>query len=201
MYRCPPITKPIRSAEPTFEQEPIGIEEAKRQCGVANDVGHFDADFARWIVSARRQVEHDAQVVFCTGTFTYKLNEFPRCAEYLEIPCVRPVTAITSISYLDTSGASQTWSSIEYTLDASGQTPIVKLNYGYLWPVIQDVVNPVTITFVAGYASVYAMPSQYRDAVILKVRSSYKTAIGEDPKRDEEAYDRVIGFIGRESVG
>jgi len=195
VYSCYPITKPIRSTEPAFEAEPLTVEDAKRQCGVADGNDYRDADFRRWIVSARRQVEHDAEIVFYTGTFTWKLSRFP-VADWLEIPLVRPVSSITSITYPDNAGATQTWSSSEYTLKEA-MSPVIELNYGFTWPAIREVVNGITVTLVAGHATVFAMPQQYIDAVILKVRSHYLTSLGEDTKGDEMAYESMIGLVGR----
>jgi uncharacterized phiE125 gp8 family phage protein len=200
MQACYPITRPIRSAQPTFQQEPIDLGEAKRQCGVAEDVSHFDQDFVRWIVSARRQVEHDAQMVFYTGTFVWKISQFPY-GDYITIPNIRPVTSITSIAYVDSAGATQTWSASEYALDSESAWPIIRLAYGESWPSVRGGINDITITLVAGYATVFAMPDEFKSALILKVRSFYKTAMGEDSRRDEEAYDRQINLIGREVCG
>lgn len=196
MTYCPPITKPIRSAEPAFTNEPLTVDEAKRQCGVSADNRHYDQDFQRWIITARQQVEHDAEMVFYTGTFTWKITDWPYGDE-LAIPCVKPVSSISSITCVDSSGASQTWSSTEYALDTAGLVPLIKLNYGYLWPQHRADTNGITITFVAGYSALTdSRLEKYRAAVILKVRSFYRTAIGDDPTRDEEAYERLLGFAG-----
>jgi uncharacterized phiE125 gp8 family phage protein len=197
---CYPVTRPVRSSEPAFENEPIDLATAKRQCGVAIDNNYQDEDFRRWIVTARRMVEHDAQIVFYTGTFTWKFTVFP-WEDFFTIPCVRPVTSITSLVYLDSSGTSTTFSSSQYSLDTSGIVPMVKLNYGYVWPSTRSDINGITVTLVAGYASVHVMPDQYKAAVIPKVRSQYLEALGEDSRRDEELYDRLINLIGLESVG
>jgi uncharacterized phiE125 gp8 family phage protein len=194
-----PITKPIRSAEPTLTQEPISIDEAKRQCGIAIGNSYLDNDFARWIVDARQQVEHDAEMVFYTGTFTWKISTFP-FGDALIIPCVKPVTSITSITYTDSDGTTQTWSSSEYTLDTAGLVPMVKLNYGENWPQHRSDINGITVTLVAGYSSVVNMPSKFVSAVILKVRSLYLTATGGNPNNDEQAYDRQLGLCGLWSV-
>jgi uncharacterized phiE125 gp8 family phage protein len=198
MTLCYPITKPIRSAEPTFEQEPLNEADARRQCG-ANPGHPPDSDFRDWIVAARRQVEHDAQLVFYTGSFVWRLTEFP-WGDTIEIPCIRPLTAITSITYVDGSGTTQTLSSSNYSLDANGLVPMVKLNYGYVWPSTRGDINGITLTLTAGYASVPLMPVQYKTAAILKVQSYYKTAMDEDARRVEEAYERQIALIGRDVV-
>jgi uncharacterized phiE125 gp8 family phage protein len=115
---CYPVTRPVRSSQPAFENEPLTLAEAKRQCGVAMDNTYYDEDFRNWIVTARKQVEHDAQIVFYTGTFTWKFTTFP-WVDFFTIPCVRPVTSVTSIVYPDSSGTSTTFSTSEYALDTA----------------------------------------------------------------------------------
>jgi uncharacterized phiE125 gp8 family phage protein len=197
---CYPVTRPLRSSEPTFDQEPLTEADARRQCG-ASEGYPPDSDFRDWIVNARRQVEHDAQMVFYTGSFVWRFTYFPY-GDTIEIPCVRPVTAV-AITYTDGAGATQTLSSSQYSLDSNGLTTMVKLNYGYVWPSTREDINGITMTLTAGYASVALMPAQYRAAVVLKVQSHYATAIGEDLRRVEQieaAYDRQIALVGKDVV-
>src|SRR5574338_93159 len=94
-----PTTVPIRSSEPTLAQEPVTLDEARYQCGISGDSDYHDQFLNRLITAAREQVENDTGLVCYTGTFTWKLTAFP-CNSWLQIPGVRPVTAITSITYI-----------------------------------------------------------------------------------------------------
>lgn len=166
---------------------------AKRQCGIGDD--DLNEDLKRWIRSARAKVEEDTSVACYTGTFTWKLTDFPP-GDFIEIP-LRPVTSITSIVYTATDGTSTTWSSSEYSLDTASVAPLVKLGYGYVWPTVRGDINGITITFVAGYSSVAVLPSKIRDAVLLDVHASYLTMQEKDSAPQERGADRLIRHIGR----
>lgn len=188
-----PATRPIRTAEPTFEQEPITIEQARRQCGLSIDNTYHDPDLKDWIVTARRTVEKDSGIIGYTGSFTWNLTEFPY-GERIEIRGVRPVTAITSITYVDTAGDTQTWSSSYYSLKNKSLVPSIVLARGEVWPTVRGVQEEITITLVSGHASVLAMPEDFRDAVKLRVRLRWLIGQGEfaEAEKTEMAYDNLI---------
>lgn len=199
-----PITAPVRTAatEPTILQEPVSLDEAKKQCSVAEAINYHDAAISRHIVAARQQVEHDAMVVCYTGTFTYKLTEFG-WRDYFEIPNIKPVTAVSSIAYINTGGTSTTWGASEYTLDASGLVPIVRLNYGYSWPTLRGEVNGITVTLTAGYSSPLAVPAKIKQAVLLALHIAwlYSQERPDEAQRQQIGYDRQIELIRLEPYG
>jgi uncharacterized phiE125 gp8 family phage protein len=195
---CHPATRPIRVTEPTFEQEPITLEQARRQCNLGvND--YHDPDLKDWVVSARRTVEHDSGVIGYTGSFTWNLTEFP-CEDRIEILGVRPVTAVSSIAYTDTAGTPQTFSSSYYSLKNKSLVPSIVLGYGYVWPAVRGVQEEITITLTAGHASVALMPEDFRDAVKLRVRLRWLVGQGEvaEAEKCEQAYDNLIRKFRRE---
>lgn len=191
-----PTTRPLRTTEPTLSQEPITLEEAKYQCGVSEAVTYHDAWFTTNIPSARQQMEDDTGLVCYTGQFTWKFTYFPPQG-WLDIPNVRPVTAITSITYIDTAGATQTWSSSLYTLGTYETNPVVQLAYLQVWPVVRGDPNGVTVTLTAGYASVAVIPQQIKTAVALKLKALWQAANDSDPTQTEKAYDRVVNGLIR----
>lgn len=196
-----PITKPVRSAVPTFE--PVTLSEARHQCGVAEGDSYQTAFLERLITTAREQVEHDTGLVVATGTFTWKFTEWP-CGDYFELPSsVRPVSSITSIVYINTAGSSATWSVSEYTLDATTVEPIVKLNYGYSWPSIRGDINGITVTLVAGYATQLAIPQRVKQAVLFLVNhwfvSRDTVSIGTISPGIEMTYDALVNGLRRSS--
>jgi len=197
---CYPITKPIRSSEPTAAQEPITLEEAKSQCGLAGNDAH-DFDLQGYIVSARQQVENDTGLICYTGSFSWKLTDWPY-EGWFEIRAVRPVTAISSITYIDGSGATQTWSSSKYVLETSTVVPLVRLAYAESWPGdVRGDINGITVTLVAGYATVPAIPQKVKEAVKLAVHILWllKMEDSSEAQKQQVAYDRQIAFIQRGS--
>lgn len=200
MQTCYPVTIQVRTAEPTFQQEPITLAEAKYQCSVAPDVSYHDEELQSLIVAARRQVEHDAGVVCYTGTFTWKFTEFP-CREWLPLPSgLRPVTAITSIAYVATDGTTTTWGASNYGLKEA-ITPYVALAYGQTWPTVRGDMNGIVVTATAGYASVLLIPQTIKEAVKLALHINWLHAT-EQPDlaaKQQAGYDRWMNLLRRET--
>ena len=184
MYQTVPITRPIQSAEPTWE--PVTLGEAKKQCEVAQDNGNHNEHLTRLIKEARETVEYDTGLAIGTRTFTYKLTEWP--AQFLEIP-LRPVTSITSIAYLDVDGASQTWSAANYVLETATVVQLVRRAYNVDWPSLRGDINGITVTLVAGYATALAVPETVKLAVLIMVRLLWQELLNPS---EEAGYQRVL---------
>jgi len=88
-----------------------------------------------------------------------------------------PVSSVTSISYVDTSGNVQTLSASVYTTEiVAGPNPpraVVRLAYGEAWPSIRDQAGAVKIRYSAGYASAAAVPDAIKAAIRLIVGHQY----------------------------
>ena len=98
--------------------------------------------------AARGYFEMSSRRQCITATWTYKISEFPTGDLLLPIS---PLQSVTSIQYVDTDGATQTWSNTKYTVDTASDTGRVRPNYDEDWPIVRGYVNDITITFVAGY--------------------------------------------------
>lgn len=196
MLTCLPPTAPIRTTEPTLLQEPVSVAEARRQCGLAESNDFHDPELRELIPAARRQVEKQAGVVFYTGEFKWYLTEFP----YKGGPefQIKPVTAVGSITYVDTAGTTQTWAGSNYSIENKSYVHSVQLAYGAVWPTVRGDVNGITITFTAGYASVPAMPPELKAAVKMKIREMWLLQQGEDHEDEVKAYDRQMNLVRRD---
>jgi uncharacterized phiE125 gp8 family phage protein len=196
-----PSVKPNRTTAPTFVQEPVTVDEAKQQCRVAESNHADDSFFRRLIVQAREQLERDATIACYTGTFTFKKTCWTEFAgrEWFELN-LRPVTAVTSITYVATDGDTDTWSSTEYTFDGTyGVVPTIRLNYGYVWPTLRGDINGITITTTAGYASVAAMPERIKQAVLLHVHYHWLLSAGITEPRIWETYQMLADDLARQN--
>ena len=92
----------------------------------------------------------------CTQTWDWYLDAFPD-EDVLYVP-LPPLVSVSSITYLDTAGASQTWGATNYTVDIRKGPGRITPAYGVVWPSTRDVVNAVIIRFVAGYGAAAAVP-------------------------------------------
>jgi len=155
------------STAPTIE--PVTTQEAKEHLRIT----HADEDLyiARLITAARQYAETFTQRSFINRTLELKLEYFPSVI-LLPNP---PASSITSITYLDTAGASQTLATTVYLADYKQEPGSVRLDYGQSWPSVRAIHNPITILYVAGYGSTAAtVPAGIRQAILVIVGTSYE---------------------------
>lgn len=126
--------------------EPITLAEAK--AWIRQDSSDDDTLVASLVTAIREQVEGYLNRALVTQTWDLWMDAF--CD--VEIPRA-PLQSVTSITYTDDAGASQTLASSVYDVytyhDAPGQ---VRLAYSQSWPSTRVVKDAVKIRFVAGYA-------------------------------------------------
>jgi uncharacterized phiE125 gp8 family phage protein len=127
--------------------EPLGIQE------IYNHLRITSTDEEAYILNlgtaAREMVESDTGRALVAQTFQLKLDEFPD-----EIILPRsPVISVSSITYKDTAGATQTLATTEYILHTADDPPKITLAYSKSWPSVYDEPRCITVTFIAGYAA------------------------------------------------
>jgi uncharacterized phiE125 gp8 family phage protein len=201
VYQTLTPSRPTRAADPTFE--PVSLDDLKKHVELPLNYTQHDSMLRDLITVAREMVEHDTGIVGATGTFTWKLTEWP-CDDWIELP-IRPVSSVTSIQYRDTGGTLQTWSSAEYTLDNNRTQPIVFLNYSYWFPTSRGHLNDITLTLVAGYATQAAIPRLFKQAVLLAAAREFADREGKegwtnDPRSIQSgtrAYEMLIRRLQR----
>lgn len=148
--------------------EPITIAEAKTHLRVT-DSGEDDR-IAALIAAAREEAETITGRAFITQTWRLTLDRFPLCGP-IELPRA-PLQSITSITYVDSDGASQTWAN--YRVSTNSEPGRVEPAYNEVWPTIRDVTEAATITYVAGYGDTSRdVPNGIKNALLLMVESYY----------------------------
>jgi uncharacterized phiE125 gp8 family phage protein len=150
--------------------EPITLTEAKAHLRV--DASTDDAIITAMIQAVREQAEHETGRALITQTWERVLDAFPA----VEIELGRmPVDAISSIKYLDGTGAQRTLGSSLYTLDADTAPGWVLPVAGAAWPATADSANAVRVRFTAGYgASGAAVPAAVRAWMLLHLGALYR---------------------------
>lgn len=141
----------VITAQP--DHEPVDLCELKNHLRVEED---DDNALIRSLgVAARKYVEDFTGRQIVTATYRLTLDQFP-AAIVLPRP---PAASITSITYIDTDGASQTLDASGYQLDAASEPARVVPAVDGEWPDTQGgKVNAVTVTYVAGYGDATASP-------------------------------------------
>lgn len=126
---------------------------------------------ATLITACRRHLEDYAGRAFITQTWTLKLDSFP-CV--IEVPRP-PFIGITSFTYIDTNGDSQTVDSSLYTADSSSEPGRIFEAYNQQWPTTRCQRNAVTLTYTAGYgSSADDVPAEFKAAIKLFVAHLFK---------------------------
>lgn len=126
--------------------EPVSLAEAKAHLRISDDdpyVSSLDA----YIKAARQAVEKYLSASIVNTTRTYVLDAFP--ASQIVLPH-GPVTGITSITYIDTAGATQTLTSADVIRATYPYKDIVTPLYGASWPSARSQPASVTVTYTAG---------------------------------------------------
>lgn len=154
-----------RTVEPT--EEPITLAEAKAHLRV--DDTTEDTYISALITAARAHAESLTERQFITATYVLRLDEFPvRCTDIIRVP--RPnLLTVTSITYVDQNGDTQTLSSTLYQVDIASLPGRIMPAYGQLWPTTRCQLNAVAVTFTAGYGAAAAVPVPIKHAVKLLV--------------------------------
>lgn len=179
----------LRTVEPT--SEPVSLTAAKRHCRI--DTVDSDSVLRGLIVAAREWCENRLGQQFMPATWRMKLDCFP-CWE-LELPRP-PLVAVSSITYLDAAGTSQTLSSTKYRVDTDSRPGRITPNYANIWPITYPVMQAVTVAYTAGYADSDSVPQSIKQAMLLLIGHWYEnregTLIGSISKECEFAVESLL---------
>lgn len=130
----------------------------------------------RQITAARRWCEGFLSQVMVNTTFDLTLDSFPDWT--IAVPRC-PLVSVTSITYLDSAGDSQTVNSADYIIDTKTIPARITPAYGDFWPVTQSRINAVTVRFVAGCgAAASNVPEHWKQAVLLLAGHWYENREG-----------------------
>lgn len=158
--------------------EPITLSEAKNYLKVESSYTDDDSLITAIITSVRQYIETYLSTKLITQTIEEKFD-------YIDVKDyqmrqnfnlgVHPVQSVTSFVYLDSDGNSQTWSSDEYVVDTHRPVARIGIRNGYTWPSIQDEINALTITYVAGYGDAGSdVPGQILQAMRYLIAAYYE---------------------------
>ena len=127
-----------------------------------------DALLAASLESARGYAQHYTGRAIGVQTIELALDAFPVGA--VELP-MSPVSAISSVKYIDTSLVEQTVLGTLYTIDDYGMSHWLLPAAGAVWPVSAPVANAVKLRYTAG-----SLPPAVRAALLLLVGHLYARA-------------------------
>lgn len=159
----------ILETAPAFE--PVTVAEAKAHLRV--DVSDDDPLITALIVAARQAFEEINGRSLFTMTWKLILDRWPN-RSYIVLPRP-PLASVTSVVYQPTTGSPVTWDAANYVVETLRTPGRVHLADGISWPDadLRDA-SPITITYVAGWATTGAIPQRYKQAILLLVGHWYE---------------------------
>lgn len=150
----------VRTVPPTVE--PVTVSDLKMHGRIGLDVSAEDPLIQNDIKTAVEWLERDTASAFCQQTMRLRCDCFP--CDVIEI-WKHPVQSITSIQYVQEDGTTATWASSNYIVNTDSKPARITLAYDKTWPTARAVENAVTVTFVAGYATVALIPEHVKQAI------------------------------------
>ena len=149
--------------------EPLTLVETKDHLRI--DHATEDSRITAMILAARNWGEGFTRRAFITQTWDLFLDYFP---PVIDVPRP-PLQSVTSITYVDGDGNSQTLATSVYTVDADSERGRIYLAYDQSWPSLREIPKAVTVRFVAGYGATYAsVPEDLRQALLMHVSRIYE---------------------------
>ena len=162
-------------AAPTVQ--PLTLDETKAHLRV--DTTDEDALIDRLIAAAVADIDGaDGWLnrAIMTQTWDLSLDGFPNAGKrQIRVP-LPPLQSVSSITYIDTEGATQTLATSVYDVFGIGgsQPAQIAEAHGESWPSTRQQPDAVTVRFVAGYGGAAAdVPQDIRHALLLIIGHWY----------------------------
>lgn len=164
-------------------EEPVTLAEAKAHLRIEHN--DLDSLITAQITSARLQVESITARALITQTWEQTWDWGFPCTITLD---KNPVQSITSVTYIDTAGVTQTVGVSDYTYDLNAPRALIYPAYGMYWPTARGERNAVTVRFVAGFGAASAVPEDIKTAIKLML----DTVISDISEFTRNSYQRAI---------
>lgn len=153
-----------RTVAPTIE--PVTLDEIRDHLNI-EDSAH-EATTLAYLLVAREAIEkQELSRALLTQTWKLRLDRWPSSGQ-IRLPRP-PLQSVSSITYIDSNGASQTLAASLYAVDAYAEPGRVVPAYGETWPSLrtQAGVPVVTVTYIAGWTNRGLVPEGIRQAIKL----------------------------------
>lgn len=188
-----PTAQPVEAADARAQAECFGNDSA----GL----------FSLWIDEATRYCESylDRQLIY--ATWKIQADRWPTVTRWNPYGAIRlpkpPLSQVTSITYLDANGESQTLPADQYVVDTpTKQQGKIYPAPGVIWPTLYQYPLALTVNFRAGYgAASSSVPASIRSAIFLLCAHRYRNREAVLDKATYEPSFAVKQLLDSESWG
>ena len=169
----------------TASTEPVTVVEARTHCSL--DGADNDSILTTFITAARMAIENYLKRTINASTYVIAFDKFESVMS-LPFP---PVSAVSSVKYIDLAGVEQTLAISEYRVDIISQPARVSLEWNKSWPVTRSVSNAVKIEYVAGYTTCPA-PVRIAIAMLTVDLFEHRGASSEISLKENDKYRNLL---------
>ena len=145
----------------------VSLTDAKRHLRV--DGNDDDLAIGTLIDAATGRLEEETYRQLVSATWRMRLDEWPCDPDDGILLPRAPLQSVTSISYVDLNGVTQTVPTSVYVVAPDREPGEIRLKYGQVWPFARNEPNAITIDFIAGYGAASAVPGLLKSAILLMV--------------------------------
>lgn len=160
---------------------PHTIDEIKAHARVEDDQVDEDGLLMTYYRAALAHLEGEDGILgraLLTQTWDLRMDRFPWSDSMPILVPLSPLASVTSITYTDTDGTSQTWAASKYDVDANSEPGRIVPSYGESYPATRDEIDAVTVRFVAGYGAARAsVPEPIRLALLALTAHWYEERV------------------------
>ena len=167
-----------RSTRTEAVGEPVAVSELKRHLRL--DTSDLD-DILAGLITAARQVCETDELWQCLLDQAC-VDRFSDFQDPMELHW-QPVDSVSSITYVDSDGVTQTLSSDVYELGHVNGVGVVRLKYDQQWPTIRGHEDDVTVNYTAGYGAASDVPVRVRQWILMYAAWLFDPALYPPPDK------------------
>lgn len=164
------------------------IVDASLGAGAPSTNSTSDPELVTLIKMARQMAEQELSRYLITQTIDAYFDEWPVHAGEHEIR-LPPLSSVTSITYVDENGDTQTLAADQYTVDANSKPARITEAYGVSWPTPREQTSAIKVRFIAGYGAASAVPDCVKSWIKLKIAELHPSVKAEMPEYAKHLLD------------
>jgi uncharacterized phiE125 gp8 family phage protein len=179
------VYRPLLVTAPTVDA--VTIEQAKKQCEIAESDTAHDEHLYQLIDRARDEFEADCDLCISPQTWRVYTDHIKDGMQLQK----GPIQSITSIKYYDSGNTLQTLATSVYGFDVANRK--IRLKYDQVWPAYATRWDAWEITYICGFTTLPPMAVQ---AMLILIEKYF---LGREALKEPEfkTYQRLVNKMQR----